>query len=285
MPVLCRPTSLQNPCIKRLKNLSDSFESSSDGPLRDGETFHRQCFSDPVQRPLKEELFQDKLSPEPGGEFTFEDKLGDDRRRYNSGGIFAIAGRSITPPLINVANQANFPINLLGIFSVSKLFIRLAAFFATLFVFRQVAVNLLGWKFGVKFSSIAFSSGLFAPIALLPLRPGIFRTFLVSSARIAVRFFTFFGLPSEQLLLQPNKPGLQSLNLLVFFNKLNCLLGYVLLRFQSSLLPGLFPFNRTRMLGLSKIGFLAKVNNCIMSFRAFCNHAPVIYNWGRCVQY
>jgi len=168
MPVLCRPTSLQNPCIKRLKNLSDSFESSSDGPLRDGETFHRQCFSDPVQRPLKEELFQDKLSPEPGGEFTFGDKLGDDRRRYNSGGIFAIAGRAITPPLINAANQANFPINLLGIFSVSKLFIRLAAFFATLFVFRQVAVNLLGWKFGVKFSAIAFGSGLFAPIALLP---------------------------------------------------------------------------------------------------------------------
>jgi hypothetical protein len=38
------------------------------------------------------------------------------------------------------------------------------------------------------------------------------------------------------------------------------------------------------MLGLPKIGFLAKVNNCIMSFRDFCNHAPFIYNWGMCVQ-
>ena len=145
-----------------------------------------------------------------------------------------------------------------------------------LLVLRQVAVKLLGWEFWVELSSIAFCSRLFAPITLFIRGFRILRILLISTARIASRVVYLVGLPSEYLLLQPNNLGLQSLHLLVFFNELDRLVGYVRFSFQCPLLPGRFPFNRTNMQCLPIMGLLAKFNNYVTSFGGFGNHAPIV---------
>ena len=209
----------------------------------------------PFQRPLKEKLLQDNLRPEPGRELALGNELGNDRRRYNPGSALAIASRAIAAPFINAANQTDFPVNFVGIFSAGEEFVGLAANWTALLVLRQVAVNLLGWKFLVELSAKTFGSRLFAPIAFFIRGFRILRILLISAARIASRVFYLVGFSAEYLSLQPNNPDLQGLELLVFFNKLNCLRGYVLLRIQSSLLPNIFPLIARECWNFQKLAF------------------------------
>jgi len=168
-----------------------------------------------MQGSLKQKFLQNQPGPKADGKLSFGHELGGKRRRHNTRHSLAMAGGQIAGSFVNMADHADFPVDIFRILGAGEYREGFVALRTTLFFLREVVGNNLGWKLRMACSTMAARSWLLTSFLGLPLiaflEIGNFPLIHKGSAGYVL---SLFSLAAKELLLQPCASGFERFNLL-----------------------------------------------------------------------